>query len=82
MCYFDNDEGPGDKIRLMTLPRYNLQGLQGIRGSGLYALSQVALVKMRPIDKPGLIGALVGVTLTWSLVLRPIIGGLISHLST
>lgn len=58
------------------------RAFQGVGGSGLYALSQVALAEMGPVDKPGMIGAMVGVTLACSLILGPILGGLISHLST
>lgn len=58
------------------------RAFQGVGGSGLYSLAQVTLVEYGPINKPSLIGAMIGSTLSVSLILGPIIGGVISDRST
>jgi hypothetical protein len=55
---------------------------QGIGGSGLYSLAQIGLFEVGPSHKPGLMGALVGMTLAISFVLGPILGGTISYLAS
>lgn len=50
--------------------------------SGLYSLTHIALMEIGPVDKPSLIGAVVGITLAISFVLGPILGGIISELSS
>ncbi|SPO03749.1 related to multidrug transporter [Cephalotrichum gorgonifer] len=57
------------------------RAFQGIGGSGLYSLAQITLTEYGPVTKPQLVGAMIGFTLAISLVLGPIIGGLISHKS-
>ena len=58
------------------------RAFQGIGGSGLYSLAQIALTEYGPVNKPSLIGAMIGCTLSVSLILGPILGGVISELST
>lgn len=53
------------------------RSLQGIGGSGLYSLAQVCLVEQGP-DRPEIVGALVGITLSISYILGPLLGGGIS----
>ncbi|EAA36192.2 MFS general substrate transporter [Neurospora crassa] len=53
------------------------RALQGIGGSGLYSLAQVCLLEQGP-SKPEMVGALVGITLSISYVLGPLLGGGIS----
>ncbi|KAK3330517.1 major facilitator superfamily domain-containing protein [Apodospora peruviana] len=53
------------------------RALQGIGGSGLYSLAQVCLVEQGP-NRPEVVGALVGLTLSISYVLGPLLGGAIS----
>ncbi|KAK3392957.1 major facilitator superfamily domain-containing protein [Podospora didyma] len=53
------------------------RALQGIGGSGLYSLAQVCLVEQGP-HRPEIVGALVGITLSISYVLGPLLGGAIS----
>ncbi|KAK3694253.1 major facilitator superfamily domain-containing protein [Podospora appendiculata] len=53
------------------------RALQGIGGSGLYSLAQVCLVEQGP-NRPEIVGALVGVTLSISYVLGPLLGGALS----
>ncbi|KAL1897300.1 hypothetical protein Cpir12675_002406 [Ceratocystis pirilliformis] len=55
------------------------RAFQGIGGSGLYSLAQIAVVEMGPIRTPSLVGAMIGITLAIALVLGPILGGLISY---
>lgn len=57
------------------------RAFQGIGASGLYSLTQISLVEVGPVDKPSLMGAMIGATLAVAFVLGPIIGGLISQLS-
>lgn len=47
-------------------------------GSGLYSLAQISLFEVGPVDKPSLMGALIGLTLAISYVLGPLLGGIIS----
>lgn len=58
------------------------RAFQGIGGSGLYSLAQITLAEFGPVNKPSLVGAMIGCTLAVSLVLGPIVGGLISYFST
>ncbi|KAI1818551.1 putative MFS multidrug transporter [Poronia punctata] len=51
---------------------------QGMGGSGLYSLAQIALFEVGPVHNPSLMGALVGLTLAVSYVLGPVLGGVIS----
>jgi MFS family permease len=39
------------------------------------------MVEIGPSNHPGLVGALIGATLSISFVLGPILGGLITHLA-
>lgn len=57
------------------------RAFQGIGASGLYSLTQIALVEIGPVHRPSLIGALIGATLAIAFVLGPLLGGLISILS-
>lgn len=57
--------------------RIAARALQGIGGSGLYSLAQVCLLEQGP-SKPEMVGALVGITLSISYVLGPLLGGGIS----
>ncbi|KAK1833138.1 putative multidrug resistance protein [Podospora conica] len=54
------------------------RSLQGIGGSGLYSLAQVCLVEQGP-NRPEIVGALVGITLSISYILGPLLGGAISE---
>ncbi|KAK8061352.1 Major facilitator superfamily domain- general substrate transporter [Apiospora phragmitis] len=58
------------------------RAFQGIGGSGLYSLAQIGLFEVGPTHNPGLLGALIGMTLAVSFVLGPVLGGTISHLAT
>ncbi|KAI1823703.1 putative MFS multidrug transporter [Xylaria intraflava] len=51
---------------------------QGMGGSGLYSLAQIALFEVGPVHKPSLMGAMIGLTLAVSYVLGPVLGGVIS----
>ena len=62
----------------MGLHRIAARAMQGIGGSGLYSLAQVCLVEQGP-NKPEIVGALVGVTLSISYVLGPLLGGALSE---
>ncbi|KAK0718882.1 major facilitator superfamily domain-containing protein [Apiosordaria backusii] len=50
------------------------RAVQGVGGSGLYSLAQVCLVEQGPA-RPEVVGGLVGVTLSVSFVLGPVMGG-------
>ncbi|KAK4192537.1 putative multidrug resistance protein [Podospora australis] len=50
------------------------RAVQGIGGSGLYSLAQVCLIEQGP-SRPELVGAMVGITLSISFVLGPLLGG-------
>ena len=54
------------------------RAVQGIGGSGLYSLAQVCLLEQGP-SRPEVVGALVGITLSVSFVLGPLLGGAISE---
>ncbi|KAL7808234.1 major facilitator superfamily domain-containing protein [Trichoderma gracile] len=54
------------------------RAFQGIGASGLYSLTQIALVEVGPAHRPSLIGAMIGATLAIAFVLGPLLGGLIS----
>ncbi|KAK5660694.1 hypothetical protein OQA88_12058 [Cercophora sp. LCS_1] len=54
------------------------RSLQGIGGSGLYSLAQVCLVEQGP-DRPEIVGALIGISLSISYILGPLLGGAISE---
>ncbi|KAK3365147.1 major facilitator superfamily domain-containing protein [Lasiosphaeria ovina] len=54
------------------------RALQGIGGSGLYSLAQVCLIEQGP-NRPEVVGALVGITLSISYILGPLLGGAISN---
>ncbi|KAK8075033.1 hypothetical protein PG997_009696 [Apiospora hydei] len=43
------------------------RAFQGIGGSGLYSLAQIGLFEVGPTHKPGLLGALIGMTLAVSI---------------
>ncbi|KAK7962517.1 uncharacterized protein PG986_003342 [Apiospora aurea] len=58
------------------------RAFQGIGGSGLYSLAQIGLFEVGPTHKPGLLGALIGMTLAVSFVLGPVLGGTISHFAS
>ncbi|KAK4660211.1 hypothetical protein QC762_117070 [Podospora pseudocomata] len=53
------------------------RAVQGVGGSGLYSLAQVCLVEQGPA-RPEVVGGLVGITLSVSFVLGPVMGGGIS----
>ncbi|KAI1320435.1 putative MFS multidrug transporter [Xylariaceae sp. FL0255] len=62
-----------------TMPQLIVfRAFQGMGGSGLYSLGQVALFEVGPVHKPSLMGALVGLTLALSYILGPVLGGVIS----
>jgi MFS family permease len=61
-----------------ALRRIAARSLQGIGGSGLYSLAQVCLVEQGP-NRPEIVGALVGITLSISYILGPLLGGAISE---
>ncbi|KAI1163554.1 major facilitator superfamily domain-containing protein [Nemania serpens] len=66
-----------------TMPQLIVcRAFQGMGGSGLYSLAQIALFEVGPAHKPSLMGAMVGVTLAVSYVLGPILGGVISSTAT
>ncbi len=54
------------------------RALQGIGGSGLYSLAQVCLLEQGP-SRPEVVGALVGITLSISYILGPLLGGAIAE---
>ncbi|PSR88562.1 major facilitator superfamily domain-containing protein [Coniella lustricola] len=54
------------------------RALQGIGGSGLYSLSQIALAEIAPHGHNAMIGMVIGMTLAVSFVLGPLLGGAIS----
>ncbi|OAQ86171.1 MFS multidrug transporter [Purpureocillium lilacinum] len=57
------------------------RAFQGIGASGMYSLTQIALMEVGPVDKPALIGAAIGATLATAFVLGPLLGGVITHFS-
>ncbi|KAK3310861.1 major facilitator superfamily domain-containing protein [Chaetomium strumarium] len=54
------------------------RAVQGLGGSGLYSLAQVCLLEQGP-SRPEVAGGLVGITLSISFVLGPLLGGVISE---
>jgi MFS family permease len=52
--------------------------LQGIGGAGLYSLAQICLVEIG-LGGPEAVGAMVGMTLSISYVLGPLLGGVIAQ---
>ncbi|KAK4237373.1 putative multidrug resistance protein [Achaetomium macrosporum] len=54
------------------------RAVQGLGGSGLYSLAQVCLLEQGP-SRPEVVGGLVGITLSISFVLGPLLGGAISE---
>lgn len=65
---------------MLTLDWTSIAGraVQGMGGSGLYSLAQVCLLEQGP-SRPEVVGALVGITLSISFVLGPLLGGAISE---
>ncbi|RMJ14653.1 hypothetical protein BHE90_008974 [Fusarium euwallaceae] len=55
------------------------RALQGIGGSGLYALTMIILPELSPPHLAQHIGALVGMVIALSGVLGPVLGGLLTH---
>lgn len=53
------------------------RALQGIGGAGLYSLAQICLIGLG-LGGPETVGAMVGITLSVSYVLGPLLGGVIS----
>ncbi|KAH8907444.1 MFS general substrate transporter [Coniochaeta sp. PMI_546] len=53
------------------------RALQGIGGAGLYSLSQICLVELG-LGGPETVGAMIGITLSVSYILGPLLGGVIS----
>ncbi|KAI1339355.1 major facilitator superfamily domain-containing protein [Xylariaceae sp. FL0016] len=66
-----------------TMPQLIIcRAFQGMGGSGLYSLGQIALFEVGPTHKPSLMGAMIGLTLAVSYVLGPVLGGIISSSTT
>ncbi|KAI1170427.1 major facilitator superfamily domain-containing protein [Nemania sp. FL0916] len=66
-----------------TMPQLIVcRAFQGMGGSGLYSLAQIALFEVGPAHKPSLMGAMIGLTLAVSYVLGPVLGGVISSTAT
>ncbi|KAJ8126637.1 hypothetical protein O1611_g7001 [Lasiodiplodia mahajangana] len=62
-----------------TMPQLIIcRAFQGMGGSGLYSLAQIALFEVGPAHNPSLMGAMIGLTLATSYVLGPVLGGVIS----
>ncbi|UNI24085.1 hypothetical protein JDV02_009861 [Purpureocillium takamizusanense] len=57
------------------------RAFQGIGASGMYSLTQIALMEVGPVDKPAMIGAAIGATLAVAFVLGPLLGGVITQFS-
>ncbi|KAF4995437.1 hypothetical protein FGRMN_5118 [Fusarium graminum] len=58
------------------------RALQGIGGSGLYSLTMIMLPEISPESIKSHMGALVGLVITISGVLGPVLGGILTHYST
>ncbi|WAO90523.1 MFS domain-containing protein [Fusarium falciforme] len=58
------------------------RALQGIGGSGLYALTMIILPELSPPHLAQHIGALVGMIVALSGVLGPVLGGILTHYTT
>ncbi|EGX95783.1 MFS multidrug transporter, putative [Cordyceps militaris CM01] len=56
-----------------------LRTLQGIGGSGLYSLTMIILPEMCPPSHLKFIGSLIGIVITISGVLGPVLGGLLTQ---
>ncbi|KAK4031941.1 putative multidrug resistance protein [Parachaetomium inaequale] len=54
------------------------RAVQGMGGSGLYSLAQVCLLEQGP-SRPEVVGALVGITLSISFILGPLLGGALAE---
>ncbi|KAK3298492.1 major facilitator superfamily domain-containing protein [Chaetomium fimeti] len=54
------------------------RAVQGVGGSGLYSLAQVCLLEQGP-SRPEVVGALVGITLSVSFILGPLLGGVLAE---
>ena len=65
---------------LLLTEIYSIAGraVQGMGGSGLYSLAQVCLLEQGP-SRPELVGGLVGITLSISFLLGPLLGGAIAE---
>lgn len=66
------------RLILTTGPSIICRALQGIGGSGLYSLAQISLIEIGP-RAPGTVGALIGITLSISYILGPLLGGAIGN---
>ncbi|CAK7563518.1 MAG: hypothetical protein SEPTF4163_001387 [Sporothrix epigloea] len=58
------------------------RSFQGVGGAGLYSLTTISLPEIGPAHKPDVIGKIVGITLSLSFVLGPVLGGLIPQISS
>ena len=58
------------------------RALQGVGGSGLYALTIVIFPDISPPRMLGLIGSIIGMVIAISGVLGPVLGGVITHNTT
>ncbi|KAM0348767.1 hypothetical protein ACHAPU_004206 [Fusarium lateritium] len=58
------------------------RALQGIGGSGLYSLTMIMLPEISPESIKSHMGALVGLVITVSGVLGPVLGGILTHYSS
>lgn len=56
-----------------------LRTLQGIAGSGLYSLAMVILPEIFPVRLQAMIGGVIGLVVTVSGILGPILGGVITQ---
>ncbi|KAF4971180.1 hypothetical protein FSARC_1902 [Fusarium sarcochroum] len=55
------------------------RALQGIGGSGLYSLTMIIIPELAPNSMKQHMGALVGLVITLSGVLGPVLGGILTH---
>ena len=71
---------PFPRQLLTNSPQYSIAGraVQGVGGSGLYSLAQVCLLEQGP-SRPEVVGALVGITLSVSFILGPLLGGALAE---
>ncbi|ERS99540.1 hypothetical protein HMPREF1624_04744 [Sporothrix schenckii ATCC 58251] len=58
------------------------RSFQGIGGAGLYSLTTISLPEIGPAHKPDFIGKIIGITLSLSFVLGPVLGGFIPQVSS
>ncbi|KAL1907481.1 hypothetical protein Sste5344_006670 [Sporothrix stenoceras] len=58
------------------------RSFQGIGGAGLYSLTTICLPEIGPAHKPDVIGKIIGITLSLSFVLGPVLGGFIPQVSS